>query len=414
MFSLQVLDKHNNLIGADELENKLADIMKQADSRIPSKALESESDGVDAGGVGLLTTLDRDSWASQRAALSALNSSVLESVDSAVMVLCLDSSQQNSLEDSARNMLHADGRNRWFDKFQVIVEASGRAGINMEHAPADGHSALRLATDVYNDLNGTKPIPLTEHEPSLDLGNVEALNWRVTAATQRAITAADATFRNLVDTTDTSVLELQDFGREKLKALGFSPDAFVQMAYQLAYFRLNGKFVSTYESANTKQFLCGRTETIRSASPEAAAFCRAFEAQQAPEAVRSLLKTATETHSKHSLDCKNGRGVDRHLFGLRMLAKHQQQRIAGYHIPAIFLDPSYATFTSNILSTSNCGGDAMQLFGFGPVHPKGYGLGHMIKPNSLQITVTSFNKGKSPVMAQAITGALKDMATLPK
>lgn len=49
---------------------------------------------------------------------------------------------------------------------------------------------------------------------------------------------------------------------------GFSPDAFVQMAYQAAYFSLYGRTESTYEPAMTKTFLHGRTEAIRSVTTE--------------------------------------------------------------------------------------------------------------------------------------------------
>lgn len=49
---------------------------------------------------------------------------------------------------------------------------------------------------------------------------------------------------------------------------GFSPDAFVQMAYQAAYYSLYGRVESTYEPAMTKAFLHGRTEAIRSVTPE--------------------------------------------------------------------------------------------------------------------------------------------------
>lgn len=49
---------------------------------------------------------------------------------------------------------------------------------------------------------------------------------------------------------------------------GFSPDAYVQMAYQAAYYSLYGKVESTYEPAMTKAFLHGRTEAIRSVTPE--------------------------------------------------------------------------------------------------------------------------------------------------
>lgn len=54
----------------------------------------------------------------------------------------------------------------------------------------------------------------------------------------------------------------------RLTEHGFSPDAFVQMAYQAAYFSLYGRVDSTYEPAMTKNFLHGRTEAIRSVTPE--------------------------------------------------------------------------------------------------------------------------------------------------
>ena len=42
-----------------------------------------------------------------------------------------------------------------------------------------------------------------------------------------------------------------------------SPDAYIQMALQLAWFRTKGGFTATYETALTRLFHHGRTETIR-------------------------------------------------------------------------------------------------------------------------------------------------------
>ena len=42
-------------------------------------------------------------------------------------------------------------------------------------------------------------------------------------------------------------------------------------------------------------------------------------------------------------EAKEGLGVDRHLFGLKQLAYHKQQRLPNYKIPAIFTDKSYST-----------------------------------------------------------------------
>ena len=69
-----------------------------------------------------------------------------------------------------------------------------------------------------------------------------------------------------------------------LKTRKVSPDGAMQMAFQLAHVRLKGYNASTYESASTSAFKHGRTETIRSATPEsavAAAFCDANASREA-------------------------------------------------------------------------------------------------------------------------------------
>ena len=54
-----------------------------------------------------------------------------------------------------------------------------------------------------------------------------------------------------------------------LSVLQCSPDSFIQMVIQTAYFRdTGGEFALTYEAAMTRLFRNGRTETIRSVSKE--------------------------------------------------------------------------------------------------------------------------------------------------
>jgi hypothetical protein len=68
-----------------------------------------------------------------------------------------------------------------------------------------------------------------------------------------------------------------------------------------------------------------------------------------------------------------GKGFDRHLFVLRIMA---QQR--GKELPEIFRDPAYAKINHNILSTSTLTSPALMFGGFGPVVPDGYGIGKCI------------------------------------
>jgi hypothetical protein len=73
------------------------------------------------------------------------------------------------------------------------------------------------------------------------------------------------------------VLTTQVMTRDALKQARVSPDGFLQMSFQLAYARVyGGRTVSTYESASTAAFKHGRTECIRSASNDSAAFTKVF------------------------------------------------------------------------------------------------------------------------------------------
>ena len=65
-----------------------------------------------------------------------------------------------------------------------------------------------------------------------------------------------------------------------------------------------------------------------------------------------------------------GRGFDRHLFALKVLAESR-----GLQVP-LFQDESYTYMNEIILSTSTLSSDAVMLGGFAPVSAGGYGVGY--------------------------------------
>lgn len=91
----------------------------------------------------------------------------------------------------------------------------------------------------------------------------------------------------------------------------FSPDAFVQMAFQAAYYTLYGRAETTYEPAMTKSFLHGRTEAIRTVQPWTVNFTKVLRSSAKPEEKLDALRKACEGHSKLSKACAGGQGHDR-------------------------------------------------------------------------------------------------------
>ncbi len=67
---------------------------------------------------------------------------------------------------------------------------------------------------------------------------------------------------------------------------------------------------------------------------------------------------------------------------------------------------------TDLLSTSNCGNQALSLFGFGAVCEKGFGLGYIIKDNCVNVNITSFVKGMDKLYLAKLNESLVEIRQL--
>lgn len=87
------------------------------------------------------------------------------------------------------------------------------------------------------------------------------------------------------------------YGKGFMKTCRVSPDAYIQMALQLAYYRDAGKFSLTYEASMTRLFREGRTETVRPCTIESAEWVLAMDNKNiSVEKKIQLLHTACNQH----------------------------------------------------------------------------------------------------------------------
>jgi len=367
--------------------------------------------------VGLFTADNRDSWADVRANLqrNPTNDRSLKIVDGAMFVVNLDLDTVAEPTTSAGvndiNMKFlAQTSNRWWDKsFSINVSKDGTLGINFEHAWGDGVAVLRYTVDTFNLSTAEKASTMaTDSAPTEP---VNCLKWDVAPSEARRNEVVRAELAKSIKRCDYFVTVFDEFGkRDPIFKSKVKPDPFVQMGMQLAWWRLNQTTVSTYESASTAAFKRGRTECIRSASLESQAFTKIFDSGFASddEKLKALVK-ATTKHAEISKDAKMGQGVDRHLFALKKMAEQMGKK------EAIFADPAYTTFGSNILSTSTLVSEALMGGGFGPVSP-GYGIGYAVADDMMVFQTSSWNeagpKHGSEEFGKAVYGALQDMAQL--
>ena len=165
--------------------------------------------------------------------------------------------------------------------------------------------------------------------------------------------ACDA-FLTMINGQDINVRQYRAFGAKSIKGWRFSPDAFVQMAVQLASYRLFGRCVGTYEASQVRPFRHGRTETTRGCSKESAEWCREMGGRRdGGEKVAStrgrrveMLRRAAKRHVDYTRMASAGLGVDRHMFGLqvrmRLLLLRADPFLMSSSIPSSILAPLVA------------------------------------------------------------------------
>lgn len=217
-----------------------------------------------------------------------------------------------------------------------------------------------------------------------DIPQPEILPFVVNPKIEENIKTSEKDFEQLINKHEMTVLAYNSFGKNMIKKFKSSPDGFAQMAIQLAYYKMFGTSRPTYESGQTRKFQLGRTETCRSVSSESIAFVKAFEDPNAStEEKITKLRAALKAQGQYMAAAVNGRGVDRHIFGLKNSLREGEEK------PALFTDPACAYSSHWYLSTSQLTSEHFDGYGWGQVVDDGFGVAYMIKNNALQFNVAS-------------------------
>ncbi|XP_060748010.1 carnitine O-palmitoyltransferase 1, liver isoform [Tachysurus vachellii] len=414
---------HGRLLSPREIQHQIQKILD--DPSVPSPGEER---------LGALTAGNRVPWARVRKQYfsSGVNKRSLDCIEKAAFFVTLDDEEEGmkgddpsgNLDRYAKSLLHGKCYDRWFDKsFSVVIFKNGKTGLNAEHSWADAPTVAHLweftlATDAFQlgyDTNGN-----CRGEVQRCLPPPQRLSWDISPEVQEQINESLTVARALADDVDCHVFPFSVFGKGSIKKLKISPDAFIQISLQLAYYRDHGGFCLTYEASMTRLFREGRTETVRSCSKDSCAFVLALEAKEEREHCIALLRKAAEKHQNLYKLAMTGSGVDRHLFCLYVVSKY-----LGVESPFL----SQVLSEPWRLSTSQTPVQQMELFdlinhpefislggGFGPVADDGYGVSYIIVgENMINFHVSSKNSCKhtnSHRFGTQISQALKDLMSL--
>eukprot|EP00049_Salpingoeca_infusionum_P017781 m.354327 g.354327 ORF g.354327 m.354327 type:complete len:789 (+) comp16984_c0_seq1:187-2553(+) len=427
-FLVHIDDKKGNHLTARDFERQYAMIEEEA------AKLEA---GYEEKHLAALTAIDRTTWAHFRNDHMArgVTRASLDAIERAAFVVILDDSTPSNPSDNmsekhevGSSLLHGNGFNRWFDKSICLIGfANGRIGFNCEHSWADAPVAAQVletalarefATAGYDHKSGcNKALP----EDHRDLPRPQRLHWVFEADARPIIEDAVLEAQKKITDLDLRCYPHRQYSKGFMKVCGTSPDAWLQTALQLAYYRDQGHFSQTYEASMTRLFKHGRTETVRSVTDFSCAFVLAMEDPTTTlEERRSLLKQTTTAHVKLFKDAMTGKGVDRHLFCLYVVSQWREKQ-------SPFLEEVLST--PWLLSTSQTPVQQTRLFdlannldmasaggGFGPVHDDGYGVSYIVSSDAMVSFHVSCKKSSSKTDATRFVGnivqAMEDIKNL--
>lgn len=380
--------------------------------------------------LGVLTSQNRDKWAAIREHLvKTHNEKSLEVVDSALFCVSLDEDDAFNLAEPVpivENMLYGNQRglyNRWFDKsISLIVTKDGTSGVSFEHSWGDGVAVLRLFNEIYKETTESPIIQPSDvattptQDVSEDIIHVGLYrsdsffyiihsmyfiyfifsDFALDDKAKLDIAEALANYRATVNSVSMHALIYTEMNKGFCKNHKVSPDAIMQLGFQLAYAKQHGEYVGTYESCSTAAFRHGRTETVRPCTIDTKAFCESILRSTSTAAAlnksqqRDLIVKCSQTHGQLNKEAAMGQGFDRHLFGLKHTA--QLNKIP---LDPIYEHNAYRKINCNILSTSTLTSNGLYAGGFGPVEANGYGIGYNINDEFLGTIVTHYTKQRN-------------------
>lgn len=370
--------------------------------------------------LGVLTSDHRNTWGQAYNTLmkDKLNRESVRAIQQSIFTVCLDSpvlkiSEEKYTSRMAAQMLHGGGSysnsgNRWFDKaLQFIVGEDGSCGVIYEQSCGEGPPIVAILDHVLDYCKD----PDTVRAPMIPLPLPKKLYFYITPEIKWDIEHAKQNLDILVNDLDISCFTYRNFGKDFPKKHGISPDSFVQMALQLAYFRMYKELCSACETVSLRNFHLGRTDVVRSSSTDSLEFVESMdnEKMEANQKVAAL-RRAIDCHSAYTDMALKGLAIDRHLLGLKLQAIEE-----GLSVPEIFMDTSFAVATHWRLSTGQVSARADCVMCFGPMEPDGYGVWYNPLEDHINFSVSAFNcceETNAEWFSKSLETALSDLHSL--
>uniref|UniRef100_A0A672Z7W8 Carnitine O-acetyltransferase b n=1 Tax=Sphaeramia orbicularis TaxID=375764 RepID=A0A672Z7W8_9TELE len=373
-----------------QLEVYNSDGSRMTESQIHGQLLRirSQSWKTDKEPMGILTSEHRHTWgeAYNRLLRDKINKESVRAIETGLFSLCLDSpvmriSDEKYASRKAAQVLHGGGTfsnsgNRWFDKtLQFVVGEDGSWGLLYEQATAEGPPIATLLHHIQE----------SKESPSGPTAMPKKLYFYIDKEIKRDIELAKQNLDILINDLDVNVFNFKKFGKELPKKHKMSPNSFIQVALQLAYYRVHNELCAACDIASQRMFRGGRTEYIRSPTNQTLKFVMAISNPSVSEKLQ-LFREAVDAHTALTNQALKGHGIDRHLLGLKLQAIEQ-----GLSIPKVFMDTAYGVATHWKLRTGQVPANTDSVMCFGPLVPDGYAICYNPQADHVHFSITAFN-----------------------
>ncbi|NWH71350.1 OCTC octanoyltransferase, partial [Piaya cayana] len=381
------------------------------------KICHSEPDGP---GVAALTSSERTVWAKLREYLIDLdpkNLAFLEKIQKSLFVVSLDDASPHATPEDYTEVtklgLTGDPTIRWGDKsYNAIVFSNGTFSLLSDHSALDGMALISMFNYVEKKMLESEA-KWKGSDKVRDLPWPEELVFTVDQKVLSGIRHAKELYYNKVSDLQLVNYAFTSFGKALIKKKELHPDTFVQLALQLAYYKNHGRPGCCYETAMTRRFYHGRTDTMRPCTVEAVNWCKSMLDPSDSNYQRlQLMHKAFAKHNKMRKECENGKGFDRHLLGLQIIAQEQ-----GLPVPELYLDKAFTASGGGgnfVLSTSLTGYYRFNGCALPMVH-HGYGFFYNIRDNRILAVCSSWNscpETDAEVLCRTVFQCFQDMLQL--
>lgn len=396
-WKLNILNEDDDTIKTpDELYNML-------------KFVKDNSSNETSGCVSKLTSTHRDIWTTNRDELLRVSNSNMRNLrDIETSILFMSLVPKAAGNDHQKLMSDALQDESWFvwqDKsVSITVYKDAQVMVQGDHSNIDAIVLLQVG-----DYAASRVRKQLWHPANTKLEFPERLVFELNEPLRHAIAQANVDFYKSKQLYRARPAHFYGYGNDLCRTAKVYSDTVVQLALQLAFLKTHGSFAPIYETASTRKFYHGRTETVRGCTQQFVRFAKALteEKKTEKEDVKKLFDAAINAHNQLMADCMDGRGFDRHLLGLKQTLTIMNKGCGPKRAcPEFLKDDTWKRAGGDgnfLLSTSFIGymeNEEPGTIGYvAAMRPDGYGCFYRIGKNRISVSVSDWANSRSNIDA---------------